>query len=300
MGKELRWAIGVLFGAAVLLLLVRSMDARVRRSASLPPLPVPNGYDALLAAARRDVRRPAGDLSGVDAAELRTLHAAQRGTLEAVRAALAIESRVTGSVGRDASRQRDQDLARLKALHAIFAVDFRVQMLDGKTNDAALTQLDFIRLGHTLAKGGDRTDVATGLLFEVVGASTLNALVPQLDSATCTRAAASLARLEHARASADQVDRNDRAWRAIRFGLVGKIGDLLLRRANEARRGEVRRRWDEAALRSRRLALRLAARAFTIETGKPPTRPAELVPAYLPAVPVDPGTGAAWAELPHD
>jgi|GEM_PF-817590 Tfp pilus assembly protein PilE len=39
-------------------------------------------------------------------------------------------------------------------------------------------------------------------------------------------------------------------------------------------------------------ALRVASRNFAAETGAPPRTPAELVPAYLPALPVCPSGGA--------
>jgi hypothetical protein len=300
MNAALKWVSRTLVGIAVLILLVRSLDTLTRRSARLPTPPLTNGYVALVVVAQQGIARPGGDVSGIADAEIQALRAANRASFGRVRAAAAMETCVVRPEARQASREHEADLAGLKALGHLFVIEFKGLMLDGKTNEAGLCQIDLIRLGRAIGRGGDRTDTATGLLLELVGASTLGALVPQLDAATCKRAAADLGRLEQTRDSGAQVVANDRAWTRYRFGLVGLVGDLLSRRTLEARHAELRQRWDEAAHRSRRLALRLAARAFELDSGKPPARPADLVPGYLPAVPIDPKTGAPFPDLPAE
>jgi DNA-directed RNA polymerase subunit K/omega len=48
----------------------------------------------------------------------------------------------------------------------------------------------------------------------------------------------------------------------------------------------------EGARNRRKLLLRLAARAFELESGKPPLNVLDLVPKYLPIAPKDPDSGA--------
>jgi len=48
----------------------------------------------------------------------------------------------------------------------------------------------------------------------------------------------------------------------------------------------------------RRLMIDLAGRAYELEQGKPPSNLADLVPAYLPAIPLDPFTGTNLSYFP--
>ena len=44
-------------------------------------------------------------------------------------------------------------------------------------------------------------------------------------------------------------------------------------------------------IRERVLLIKLASRAYELETGRPPKNPADLVPTYLKAIPRNPSTG---------
>jgi hypothetical protein len=43
----------------------------------------------------------------------------------------------------------------------------------------------------------------------------------------------------------------------------------------------------------------IAARAYELEIGQPPKQPADLVPKYLAAVPLDPDTNAPFRNIPR-
>ncbi|HWH71992.1 MAG TPA: hypothetical protein VNT26_21700, partial [Candidatus Sulfotelmatobacter sp.] len=191
-----------------------------------------------------------------------------------------------------------EDLRKLKRLGVLLALEGRAVMLEGRTNETWQSSLDLIRLGQALSRGGLLIDGITGMTLETVGTASLQAMMPQMAAADCRKAVQTLEELEARRSSSDQISQNEKIWSARRFGLVDRLGALTMRQSMLKRHSEFQQRYEEICRRTRRLELRLAARACELETGKRPGSATELVPALLKALPIDPSTGKPMEEIP--
>jgi hypothetical protein len=292
-----KWFLKWVVVGVIASLTFRGADWLVRQSASLPAVPQPNGYEELLTVSRA-VEKPRRDLMELSDSEIRSLAESNRACLHHVRQALRMECRVPLQTGRGWIAQHEADLKKVKVIGLLFAIESKALSLDGRTNEAAYCQVEIVRLGHALSRGGGRVDALNGLLLETVGVASLQTLLPKASAEWCRQAARDLHELESKREGQDQVAQNEKAWSTRAFGLVGRVGDFVLSRAKKRQDAELRQRWSEASRRARRLVIRLAARAYESDTGRRAMRTAELVPQYLTAVPADPETRAPMDEVP--
>jgi hypothetical protein len=116
-------------------------------------------------------------------------------------------------------------------------------------------------------------------------------LTPTLDAKQCCEAAAALESCEARRESTDTIRRQERAWARRIWGFKGQIARLFQFRVLK----QIEQKWVSKAkaqqTRTQLLLVQLAARAYELEEGERPKSIADLVPAYLKAVPQDPLTG---------
>lgn len=286
------WQVAI--AVAVIILAFRLVNWGVRHGGALPPVPTPNGYERLIAAARA-VSPPAGDLADLKEAQLRQSAEQNRTTLQEARKAIQLPSAVPLEATPGWEDRHAADLKQFKRLALQFGIEGRTFMLDGRTNEAVACQIDILRLAHTLRRGGILVDGINGLILETVAVASLQSLLPQLPADTCRQTAQALEGLESQRESPARLLETERQWAIRRFGLIARIGSGLGVKKQGA---DFLRRDQESSNRARRLLLRLATRAYTLETGKTPTKPAELVPGYLKTVPKDAATGAEMPDLP--
>ncbi len=292
-----KWLYRIIICLGVLSLLYRGLDWSVRQTKPLPTLPQPNGYDDLLAAAKAGIM-PAKALTEFNSDQLRQLVQTNAATLELMRQGLTKDCRVTLKTNPQWLRQHDTEVTQLKHLGILLGMNTRVLMLDGHTNEAAQCQFDTLHLGQAIYSGGRKYDALSGFALELIGTASLEALLPQLTPAKDRQLAQALEKLEARREGFEQILETEKIWSARYFGIVGKVGDLLLKQNEQERTAEFKKRYDGVCWRTRRLTLRLAARAYELEKGKPPTQLAELVPDYLKSIPINPETGKAMTEMP--
>jgi hypothetical protein len=283
------WISKISIAVLVLVLLFRVADRLVRRTATLPTIPQPNGYDALLAIAR-EVRRPPGDLADLDPQTIRRIGQTNRHTLQQLPAALNAQTSVPLRVEPHWGDKHAEDVKQLKRLAVVLGIQSRAEFLDGRTNHSARCLVDVILLGQALARGGLLSDGVNALTIETLGIATLRAHMPSLDAESCRSAAQELERSEPLREPPERTFKTQKDWSTASFGLAGRAASLLLRQAEAKGHAEFLRRNEEVVRRTRRLILSLAARAIELETGQPVSRPSDLVPAVLKAVPLDPET----------
>ena len=141
-------------------------------------------------------------------------------------------------------------------------------------------------------------DGITGLAVEMIGNASLRSRIPHMDAATCRQTAHDLEHSESKRESPAQIVANEQAWSKASFGLVSRLGGLLMRKAETRRQAEFTTRSLETARRTRQLMLRIGSRAIELETGRPVTNAAVLVPAVLSALPLDPETRIPMTTVP--
>lgn len=285
-----KWLNGLIIGLGILMLLLKLGNWSVRHSHPLPPLPQPNGYDALLAAAG-GVKPPPPDLIDLSSEQLRQLADQNRPALEQARKALQMESRVAIKPTRDWDEHHDDDLTKLKRLAVALGLEAKFQLRNQQTNEAVRCNLDLFHLAQTARNGGLIIDGITGLTIEAIGVVVLQAELPRLDASGCRQAALELETLNRLREPPATTFATDKSWSAQRYGLIDSIGAVLARKTIAARQTKFIARSQDVARRTQHLMLRLAAQAYQLENQKPPANVSALVPDYLQAVPLNLETG---------
>ncbi len=294
-----KWLYGFCAAIIVLALLLHALDWAARRGNSLPPVPNPNSYEDLLAIAG-EVKLPEGDLIDLGNARIRELALTNSAPLGKLRAVLDAKGAVPLKTERGWSDKHTQELKNVKRLAVALGLQSRAHLLEGRTNDALRCHLEMVLLGQFIPHGGLLPDAVTGLALETLGAASMRGDLPMMDAKACRDFAKELETAEQRREPSSCIWDTEKRWAASTFGMSGRLVRLVLRVDDAKRRAELTKRSDQVIRRTRRLTLILAARAFELETGKPPAKPADLVPAYLSAVPVDPVAGAPFTEVPKD
>lgn len=261
-----------------------------------PPVPDPNGYDTLLAAAKRVHGVPpaqgAPDRATDD--ELRSFVAANEPALAAAAAGFEQESVVllvrAGSLAAHLDKLGSfRQLGRALACRAVLA------RREGRPADAARASLDLLRLGHAIARGGLLVDQMTGVALRRQALDGLaGALHPQLPAEDIRRIITELERLDHQWEPVRAVADRDRAFILAHEGLTMRVVYLLHRKTFDALSAPAVRSFDSAEGQVRAqahvLLARLALQAHARDHPDAP-RPTDLrglVPAYLAAVPLAP------------
>jgi len=293
----LKLAYRILIGLAVLILAVRVADWAARRGPALPPLPKPNGYDELAAAARA-VKKPPTDLAEMTSAQTQALATENRPAIERARKALQMESRVSLDTKSGWRDRHEDELKDLKRLAIAFAVEAKSQMQATHTNEAARCSLDTIRLAQAMSRGGIQVDGINGLTIEVIGAASLQSLLLHLDGAFPKEAARALEELNANREPPEAVNAREKAWSAKTYGLIHRVGGLIGKKTIAERDNKFLERSRDIRARTQRLMIRLAARAYELENQHPPSRVGELVPKYLKTVPLDLKTSQPIQDIP--
>ena len=213
---------------------------------------------------------------------------------------LALPGAVPLKVERGWSDAHANDLKKLKRLAVVIGLAARAHSLEGQTNQAVACHIDIIRLGQFLPRGGLLMDAGTGLTLETLGAATLRGGISGMDAAVCRDCVRQLEQAEQGRESPARIWETEKRWAAASFGVVGRVLRFVLRRDDKKGYAEFTKRTNQVVRRTRRAMLAIAARGFELETGKRPEKPADLVPSFLAAVPIDPTTGAPFTDIPSD
>lgn len=253
-----------------------------------PRLPNPNAYDDLVKAGGL-VSTNTANYAKLDVYQLRPLVAQNLAALSAARDVLDNPCQVPlkftqGSQG--------NDFGRLRRLQMAFAAEAKLAGLDKRTTAAGQCDLDLIRLGADVARGGILNDALFGSSIESVGVTDLTRLVNQLDARTCREFAATLETVDTGKASWKDLVRQEDLWIRRTFGASSVVVEFIVHRQLKQRNGlRAQRSYQAEQLKLRRLELDLASRAYELDKGRRPASTADLVPEYLKAVPKSPATG---------
>jgi|GEM_PF-947218 len=293
-GRIVLWLAAL--GVPLLLLLAWWPSGKLK---ARPALPYPNGYDYFVKAG--------GALTGiwtnrmlstVPLPDLQAYVAANQASLELAHEGLKHRSlshfQPTYHAASKAYHFGDS-LMPLKRLGILMSGEARLAEMENKPEAALDGYLATMRFGQEASRGGmmiERLEV--GINMEQRGLAELRRLLVSLEEAQVRRSLTSLQELDTSQDSpainiqseAEWVRQAFPVWRHLMFEL-----HPTWRSTFRKEQQSFANRVDALQAERRRAVVEAAARLFELEKGRRPTGYADLVPAYLKAIPLDPTTG---------
>jgi hypothetical protein len=261
----------------------------------LPELPTPNAFPELVAAGvsigQKDLFVPTGPADDEEA--LRAWVASNKDALSRARKALEHESGVpfVGDTNTIVN-QSVQSAGPLRDLGRLFLAEAKLARLEGRTDDALAATLDALRLAGKAGRGGMLIDDLVGIAIESQAIEALTDLVGDLDDRQFAVAMMAIEELEGRREPGDEVIRRERALYLRRGDLAVRVmmtaAPGLTTKLRKPPEDAARFAIDRASARARLLLTEMALRRYESAHGKAPERLADLVPDFLPSVPLDP------------
>ncbi len=284
----------VILGAALILSLTVLFSGR--RPLPGPKRPDPNGFDDLVAAGSR-IRGKwpnQGKLDQANLGELRAFVGANDAALGLVRMGLGRESLAhfedsqAGLEGQIEGQRQVKNVARLLTAEGLVAES------EGRIGDASRSYRAAMGVGQTLTQGGMLTDAQLGWFLQKSAGDRLRKLLDRLSKDDLKATLRDLEALDRRRVDADAVVARWERWyrgafSPIQRGIMGMNGLAKSEWANQV--ALATKAHDRAERDFRFLLVQLAIHAHHLDKGSRPRSVGELVPTYLSAVPVDPGTG---------
>ena len=282
--------LGLLVWGGVLLLVLGPGVAKP------PPLPVPNGYDDLVAAGRVVRGKVPVDRAAASEEELRAFVDSNGESLRLTRLGVGRECRVPMEYSQTHWDRAIERMGDVRQASRVLLAAGRLAELEGRSGEAIAAYLDCVRLGQAASRGGLLIDAMLGQACVGQGIHGLQGLRKDLDAAGCHELIRSLEALDRDRETMGTILARDYEWASRAGGLQVKIFFLTNRSTIKSMRQPSERSAEAAAKRNIArlwlLATDLAIRAYRLENGTAPNTLADLVPRYLAAVPGDPfGTG---------
>ncbi len=294
-------------------LLVAGYVALMPGRPDVPPLPSPNAYDQLVVIGRT-VHGPVPNQGRFAEADVEAL----RGWVEAnhelpLRARQALERPGRVPLTYTRADLEAEGLGELRMLGRLLIARATLEAREGRLDQAADWYGIALDLGIEIGRGGLLLHRLAGCATEESAVDGLDAIAAQLDAPTAKRVAARLAELDADRPPLGAALETERAWRSsaidpgtrLVFALSPSARAMIDKPEQSAIDSDNR-----AVARSRALGAELAARAYQSEHGELPANLDDLVPDYLPVVPIDPASGrrmlyrvgpdgpAIWFNLP--
>jgi hypothetical protein len=280
------------FFMVALLLVFATLVLTLTQPPPAPPaLPKPNGYDDLVAASRMldDSTLHSATMSEAD---LRVLVRKNADALKTARTGLRRVCQVPLDYPAPRAVYINTNTLWLGWFAQALAAEAHVLELDGRRADAAEAYLTAIRLGGAVGHGGLVVDTLTGTKIEETGTAGLEKLLPALDARECREAVAVLESCDAQREPMATVLARENAWMRRSLGVIKwPIARVMYFRSLRQFDRDVAAKVNARQIREHVLLIKLASRAYELETGRPPKNPAELVPTYLKAIPRNPTTG---------
>ncbi|MAT69155.1 MAG: hypothetical protein CMJ58_06480 [Planctomycetaceae bacterium] len=299
----MKWKLTLVAGVLVLAALIAW--ATLLRKPAVPLLPVPpqNAYDTFVAAAEQ-IDAGVDNWRDLDEAEVARVSAANAQAIADVRAALDRESVVPLDAGSNATdlvqAALDRDRKVLRLGRAMLVASRQAALSQDAAEESAIL-VDLLRFSRSASRGdllnahtrsAALADSAIGRLVE---------LTPDLDAAVARRVLQQLlANPLPVEDAATVVDRDiavvmqshSAGERLVLSSVVGSQRQQSLQRLEQVQ--------SRVAAAAAALKLRLGLRLFQLENDRLPLKLVELVPEYLPELPVDPATGESFFYEPGD
>jgi hypothetical protein len=276
------------FIIAVLLVLAAIVFTFSQPAPPPPHLPQPNGYDDFVRAGEMITDNAPG-YSTMSQEELRAFVKKNAEALKQARKGLARECRVP--LGYSATNTTHiRNLSIIKRLAFGLSAEGWLAEMENRPADAEEAYLTVIRLGCAMSQGGLIIDSLVSIAIEAIGTARMAKLAPTLDAKQCREAAAAIEACEAQREPTEAIWARERAWARRIWGFKGQIARLFQFRVLKQNEQKWLAKVTAQQTRTRLLLVQLAARAYELEKGERPKNLADLVPAYLKAIPQDPLT----------
>lgn len=266
-----------------------------------PARPNPNGYDYFLEAVgtvgsvwtNRSYR-------SLSAEELNRYLAANQPSLDRVREGLKLRSQSYCEYGTNHLSLMFRQWGLFRRIGALQVAEGWLAELEGKPAVAADKYFESMNFGQACSRGGLFTARLVGIAIEAHALDALQPLASRLDAMTARTTLERLTQLDsshepfavNAAAEDDWVKHSVSPWERLMWVL-----HPTHRKDIRTSRQQIEERVHKLQAARRRAIVVAAARLFELERGRRPTGYADLVPAYLPAEPLDPTTGKPIAHL---
>lgn len=262
------------------------------------PLPNPNGYEMLVAAAAKLPRLP--DFEGTNRTdEIAIFIRTNQIALAELRRALDFPGAVTVEMNENWLSRHSREMMKLKAAALILDTQAEFLQREGSNSMALAVALDGVRLGASAQNEGTFIDYLVGSACELIAVSRLTNLLTTIDADSCKRAQTQLERVDQERGSFSKLAGREAEWSWRTFGPVKRLNMMI-----QSRSLHPSREWEQLMpdtaeeFRKRttftRLAiLRTATRRYELDHGAAPTKMPDLVPSYLSTPLTNLTTGAA-------
>jgi hypothetical protein len=286
MSKKLRYVLLLVVIGGALIFITASL--LLGRTPPPETLPVPNGYDDLLRAAKTVTHQP-DDVDALNLADLRVLIEPNAESLLLARVGLGRQCAVPSDSTIANFGAITSDMVSLKKLAQLFSAEGRLKELENQPGGAARSYADAIRLGSAMSHGGLMINRLVGIACEGVGGIPLAKLIPKL---SCAETKPLVQELEESDMSSVKwivISRNENRFARAQMGQfpnpIKFVWDLWQARPV---RNEALESHELAAARLRLLTVELALRCYRTDQAGIPERLDQLVPKYLRHVPTDP------------
>lgn len=284
----LKWALGVI---VVLLLLAGGwIYLQTRSTFTPPPVPEPNGYDQLMAAAEMIAPRT-GFYDEMESEELRSIVEQNKPALQLAREALEqeivvpIDWSIDPVVGNDSS----EHIKALRQLSRAFIADSQFQLYENNGLEAMQRSLETYRLGAKCYKGGLIVDLLVGIAVKGVSLEQLR-MVSAAHPEQRAMVLEQLRQLQGLGEPAEWVIQreldNIKSPRTLQGWVIHMQAPSLIEPAIQAAEQAVRR----SETMERLLLLHLAVHLYQKENGHWPSELAEVAPLLGGEIPKDPFT----------
>jgi len=255
------------------------------------PLPDPNGYHVMVQAASR-IESGSTDLN---TNEIEELVIKNKAALSEIRRALDLPCAVPVQMNQRWIRRHSAELSSFRRVAEACDQEALFLQRQGANSEALDRSLELTRFSHVISRNGLLNTTLLAMACETIAMRRATNLLSSLDAADCRRAAQALYEYDRRRESSDEVGRREAEWSRATYGVWAQL-PLMVRggtlRPDKAVMSRAEKRFQSHSRQARVALLQLAGRGFELENGRKPQRSSELVPAFLPSVPVDPASQA--------
>ncbi len=254
------------------------------------PMPSPNGYGDFVRAGQMLMGRLSNYRTNTQE-QLADFISKNKEPLQIMQLGLGRECRVPNDYSLDYMNRLGQEGPALRQLAWGLCAEGRLAELENRPNDAARNYLDAVQFGVKSSQGGTIVSKMIGMACEPDPRKRLSFMLPNLDAQRCREVAQNL---EVINAVEDPVERNlieEKTWLKKAEGLRGQVEAILEYKSLRKTKEDFRKQYQTNRLQRIQLTITFAERAYELEKGRKPKNLAELVPAYLRTIPIDPFTG---------
>jgi hypothetical protein len=284
---------GLVFGVAAAIFAL----SPTRRQPPPIKLPDPNGYDDLVQAGSliHGDWPNKGDFAKAKVDDVRAFVEANKASLDRARVGLSRECVATFDNTQDGLSKHLDSFGRIRSVARLLTGEAIIREADGQPVEAARIYRDLLEVGQAMTQGGMGIDVSAMCAIQAQAITRLRALRDKLPSEAISDLLRDLESLDRRRVTPEDVEARRDLWYQGAFNSYQRAMMRLSGVEKKARVDELRiakSLLDRIAARPMRFfMIELAIHAYQEDKKAWPRSVKDLVPGYLPSIPIDPSTG---------